>query len=263
MRVLITNDDGPPQPTSSPYIANFVRTLQQNTDWEIVVAIPKQQRSWIGKAHIIGENVSSEVRKYPETGDLEWVLLNGTPASCANIGVTHYGPFDLVISGPNYGRNTSAAYIMGSGTVGASTEAAISGVKSIALSYSYTQLAHPEEEISAASDVALKLVNYLVKHWSTEADVYTVNIPVFEGLSAKTPVKYTHILQNKWRDVFAPSKDDPSTFLWAPNYGKCDETVYAAGPGSDAWTVLHNEISVTPIRAVFQSVNLPENEIIL
>lgn len=63
------------------------------------------------------------------TQDNEWILLDATPASCANIGI-HYlfpnkPPVDLVISGPNFGRNSTALYIMSSGTVGAAMEAAL------------------------------------------------------------------------------------------------------------------------------------------
>jgi len=256
MRVLVTNDDGPPNQTISPYIANFVQALQRYTDWEIVVAVPSSQRSWIGKAHMIGAEVTGEAITDERTGDLEWLLLSGTPATCANIGVKHLGPIDLVISGPNYGRNTSAAYIMSSGTVGATLEAAIMGVRGIALSYSYTMLGHPEEHVSEASRLSVALVKYLLANWQQEAQVYTVNVPLFEGLGPHTPVHYTRILQNQWDAVF--SRPDPAThtYKWAPDYDKCDETVYAAGPGTDAWTVMHNEITVSPIRAVFQSVDL-------
>jgi tubulin--tyrosine ligase len=52
----------------------------------------------------------------------------GTPSTCANIGL-HYiageTPFDLVISGPNFGRNSSTVFTLGSGTIGGAMEAAL------------------------------------------------------------------------------------------------------------------------------------------
>jgi 5'/3'-nucleotidase SurE len=52
----------------------------------------------------------------------------GTPSTCANIGL-HYvagdTPYDLVISGPNFGRNSSTVFTLGSGTIGGAMEAAL------------------------------------------------------------------------------------------------------------------------------------------
>jgi tubulin--tyrosine ligase len=52
----VTNDDGPPSNESSPYILAFVRTLEE-AGHEVSVILPSEQRSWIGKAHIIGKDV--------------------------------------------------------------------------------------------------------------------------------------------------------------------------------------------------------------
>lgn len=57
------------------------------------------------------------------------MLVNGTPAACSQIGLHHFfkerGEVDLVISGPNFGRNSSAVYAMSSGTLGGGFEAAL------------------------------------------------------------------------------------------------------------------------------------------
>ncbi len=54
-----------------------------------------------------GTNVEGNEKE--EGGENKWTLLTGTPASCASIGI-HFlfpdGKPDLVISGPNFGRNT-------------------------------------------------------------------------------------------------------------------------------------------------------------
>ncbi|KAK0550162.1 hypothetical protein OC846_003787 [Tilletia horrida] len=44
---------------------------------------------------------------------------------------------DLVVSGPNFGRNTGSAFALSSGTLGAALSGALSGVKSIAVSYGH------------------------------------------------------------------------------------------------------------------------------
>lgn len=277
MHVFLTNDDGPPNETTSPYILDFANTITEETDWDLSIGVPIQQRSWIGKAHIIGEDVHASYLYTTKDGqkegpvsapesnnkNLEWTLLTGTPASCANIGCTYLykekGPVDLVISGPNYGRNTSAAYILSSGTVGAALEANLSGRRSIALSFSYTQVKHPKEHVKMASRLSIRLINWLLHHWQPNVRTYAVNVPLFPGLSLQTPIKWTPILENEWSSIFKETK--PGVFKWSPDYSLCDETVFAAGPGSDAWTIMHNEVSVSPIRAIFQNVPPPDEEI--
>ena len=47
-----------------------------------------------------------------------WCMITGTPASVANLALTNIVPdADLVISGPNYGRNCSTPLVLSSGTV--------------------------------------------------------------------------------------------------------------------------------------------------
>lgn len=74
---------------------------------------PRSETPSIGDA---GEVYSAVAPR--DEGD--WVLLNGTPATAVNIGV--HGLFtekyDLVLSGPNFGRNSSAVFTLGSGTIG-------------------------------------------------------------------------------------------------------------------------------------------------
>jgi tubulin--tyrosine ligase len=46
----------------------------------------------------------------------EWILLGGTPATCSSVGLRNLypGKIDLVVSGPNFGRNTSSAFALSS-----------------------------------------------------------------------------------------------------------------------------------------------------
>src|SRR6187402_2000245 len=102
----VVNDDGPPSNQSSPYVHSLVKTLQA-AGHTVSVVLPHTQRSWIGKAHIIGQTVKPT---YFRPGTLhkddgtthsrplatgskeqeEWVLVDGTPASCVQIGLYHY-----------------------------------------------------------------------------------------------------------------------------------------------------------------------------
>ncbi|RYO81589.1 hypothetical protein DL763_008540 [Monosporascus cannonballus] len=226
MHILVTNDDGPPSPTSSPYVHSLVRELQK-AGHTVSVCLPHTQRSWIGKAHVIGQTVkplyyrpSATFDPRPsaadtvqgtthsrpsEAGEEEWVLVDGTPASAAQIGLHHFfrdrGPIDLVVSGPNYGRNTTAVFALSSGTLGGALEAAVCRKRAIALSYAFFSRNHDPAIIDGASKHAARVIETLYGQWPEDGsiDLYTVNVPLVEGVGANKTV-FTGMLQNYWEE---------------------------------------------------------------
>lgn len=52
----VTNDDGPPSEHSSPYVLPFCKQLEA-AGHTVSVILPDNQRSWIGKAHLVGKDV--------------------------------------------------------------------------------------------------------------------------------------------------------------------------------------------------------------
>lgn len=255
MHILVTNDDGPPSP-ASPYVHALVRGLQA-AGHVVSVCLPDGQRSWIGKAHMIGKTVkpvyyrpppiydpqsndhnhassltyprpassSSNARRKnnnktlnihhhlpkPEQGPIEeWVLVDGTPASAAQIGLHHAfkerGAVDLVVSGPNFGRNSTALFALSSGTLGAALEAAVCRAKSIALSYAHFKDRQDPKDpaaVDAATAHSVRVIEALYKNWPTDGsvDLYTVNVPLLPGLlknGSGMKVLFTPMLQNYW-----------------------------------------------------------------
>lgn len=197
----MTNDDGPPSLDASPFLHAFIRVLLRSFP-TIRVVLPNSQRSWIGKAYLIsdvlqgeyyytslstGDGLSGERRstrrELKSEDELEWVLLDGTPASCCNIGTHSLYPnqIDLVLSGPNYGRNTSSAFSLSSGTIGAALDGALTGIPAIALSYGIVDRPPREDVVREAHEIAVRVIGKL---WESgfekgmEADLYSVNIPV-------------------------------------------------------------------------------------
>lgn len=214
-----------------------------------------------------------------EDGD-EWVLINSTPASCVQIGLYHYfqerGPIDVVVSGPNYGRNTTALFALSSGTIGAAMEGAICGKRSIALSYAFSSRTHDPVVIAEASRHSVRLVEYLCENWANDVDLYSVNVPLEPGVS-QNKVLYTEMLRNLWKsgscfEVADPAsadepelqeqrlrnegevagkKPDPNFcvsdkprprlqhkhFKWAPNFQDVYQSVEESAPGNDGWAV--------------------------
>ncbi|KAF9876049.1 calcium-translocating P-type ATPase [Colletotrichum karsti] len=220
MHILLTNDDGPPSPHSSPYVHSLVHYLQK-AGHVVSVCLPHTQRSWIGKAHMIGQTVkplyyrpspdglhgtegTTSTRPSAAAGEEEWVLVDGTPASCVQIALHHFfkerGPIDLVVSGPNYGRNTTAVFALSSGTLGGALEAAVCKRKSIALSYAFFSRNHDPVIIEGAARHSVRVIEKLYQQWPAgdEVDLYTVNVPLVEGVETHKTM-FTGVLQNYWR----------------------------------------------------------------
>lgn len=257
----------------------------------VSVVLPHTQRSWIGKAHIVGQTVkptyfrpgrlhaddgTTHARPLPagSAEQEEWILVDGTPASCVQIGLYHYfhdrGPVDLVVSGPNYGRNSTAVFSLSSGTLGGALEAAICRRRAIALSYAFFSRNHDPAIIAAASRLSIRLIDYLYKNWGEGVDLYSVNVPLVENVDTKK-ILWTSLLQNYWgpgscfqevedvdesadegeeriRETEVTPEDASSNtenvtrhahkhFKWAPRFADVYKSVEEAGPGNDGWVV--------------------------
>jgi 5'/3'-nucleotidase SurE len=220
----LTNDDGPPSAQSSPYILAFVQALEKQNH-TVSVIVPDVQRSWIGKAHIVGQDVQASIYWPPSTTpDIHtpgsgtspnststdgtkamhpWILVNSTPATCAQLGLSHFfndrGPIDLVISGPNYGRNTTAVFALSSGTLGAALEAAVCGYRAIALSFAFYDRTNLPDVVAESCRQAVRVCEYLATNAIfDQGRLYSVNVPVKKGVSEQRVV-WTRMLQNQWK----------------------------------------------------------------
>ncbi|GAA5914782.1 hypothetical protein JCM8208_005700 [Rhodotorula glutinis] len=239
LRILLTNDDGPPSGTQghSPFVYPFARALV-DAGHDVRVVVPSSQKSWIGKAYHIADKCTGvfyyppvgsedgtggETRDLPRErrdGEMEWVLLNGTPATCASVALHNlFAPnsFDLVISGPNLGRNSSTAFAMSSGTVGAAMAAAISGANAIALSWGLMEgwKPPPQEFVEAATNVSRDVVERLYDvGWGEgdeRVDVYTVNVPLLPSIKKSPEVRWTTMAQTAYGRLFKSTPHPDST----------------------------------------------------
>ena len=268
-----------------------MKTLQ-DAGHTVSVILPHVQRSWIGKAHFVGhvtkptyfrpgtlheDDGTTHTRPLPEDVDgEEWVLVNGTPATCTQLGLHHFfqdrDPVDLVVSGPNYGRNSTALFSLSSGTVGGAMEAAVCRKKAIALSYAFYSRDHDPMLIAGASRLSVKLIEHLYNRWDQNADLYTINVPLVEGVE-KHKILYTNTLQNYWssgssfqeidatsdEDEVKPGKEEmeirsqlvPSNngigsvatrhkhkhFKWSPKFTDIHKSIEENPPGNDGWAL--------------------------
>lgn len=205
----------------SPYVRPLVEALQ-GAGHLVSVAIPAASRSWIGKAHLIeaalkatyvppdafrNDGTWDETYTTPTPSESEastepeWVVItNGTPASCVQLGLfnlfTDRPPIDLVISGPNHGRNASTIYNLSSGTVGGALEAATCGKRGIAISFG-SKDEQPLDIIEAAARLAVRIVHHLYENWDDRVELYNLNIPMRLDVETR-PVLYTRTLPYYW-----------------------------------------------------------------
>ena len=286
------NDDGPPS-NVSPYIHPFVKALERNGH-VVSVVIPASSRSWIAKAHI-RETILKANYIFPQqannnalpqqnhfhgqTKDKKdekgknwpWVVItNGTPASCVqlalygNIFPHHYHdldderpPIDLVISGPNHGRNASSIYNLSSGTVGGALEAATCKKRAIALSFA-SKDEQPPTVIDAASRLAVRVVERLCSHWDDGVEVYNVNVPMRADVEGR-PVRYTTAFKNYWSEACLYAEVEGADhhingtgdgcengngyheryFSFSPDLSAMKKDLWASPEGTDAHTVLN------------------------
>ncbi|KAK6454811.1 tubulin-tyrosine ligase family-domain-containing protein [Scheffersomyces xylosifermentans] len=300
MHVLLTNDDGPLNDSSCPYMKYLVDEINAETDWDLSIVVPNQQRSWIGKAHFAGKTLTTtyiytkystatpnpKINAYEGPFNLpqdkyagpewqEWCLVNSTPAACADLGIHHIynkdkGPIDLVVSGPNFGKNSSNLYILTSGTVGAAMEAVTHGVKSIAVSYAFNNLNHDYHILKEAAKISVKLIKKLYGQLQNQdnIDIFSVNVPLIPSLElGKTKIQYAPVLKNYWNSIYAPAEDlnehGQQQFTWNPDFKK----VYKDGLNdfnhTDSRVLLNEGISVTPLKASFNIVEPLDGEISL
>lgn len=124
---LLTNDDG--------IHSHFLRALAEAMEplFEIVVAAPAREQSWIGRALSRRREVGVEPADFG--GRRAWAI-DGTPSDCVNIALAHLmeAPPQIVVSGINIGYNTTLPLLYSSGTIAGALEGANWGLPALAVS---------------------------------------------------------------------------------------------------------------------------------
>ncbi len=130
MRILLTNDDG----VNARGLAVLETAARRLSD-DIWVVAPAEEQSGAGHSLTLTEPV--RLRRHGERR----FSVTGTPTDAVMLALAHImkdNPPDLILSGVNRGANL-AEDVTYSGTVSAAMEGALAGVRSIALSQSYSR----------------------------------------------------------------------------------------------------------------------------
>src|SRR5215211_4445730 len=130
MRILLTNDDG-----INARGLDLLETVARRFSDDIWVVAPTEEQS--GAGHSLTLTRPVRLRRH----DDRRFSVSGTPTDAVMLALAYImkdSPPDLILSGINRGANL-AEDVTYSGTVSAAMEGALAGVRSIALSQSYSR----------------------------------------------------------------------------------------------------------------------------
>lgn len=222
MRILVSNDDG----VYSPGIAILAEVASEFGDVRIVA--PDSERSSTG--HAI---TSSRPLTYRRTTvkDLSAYRVDGTPADCVALGAHMWEKVDLVLSGLNHGLNLGNS-IGHSGTLAAAKQAALLGIRGIAL--------------SAPAGVEPDYEPF--KPWIRRAIATLLAEPALPLVNVNFPrhpkgLVWTRVSVRLYDGRIVPAKDphDRDVFWFTA------QPIEGAEEGTDRWAVEQGWVSLTPL----------------
>lgn len=169
MRILLTNDDG-----INARGLDLLETVAQSFSEDIWVVAPTEEQSGAGHSLTLTEPV--RLRKH----DNRRFSVTGTPTDAVMLALAHVmkdSPPDLILSGINRGANLGED-VTYSGTVSAAMEGALAGVRSIALSQSYSREGMGDTVPFAAAEAwAEKVLRPLIDFEPPPGTLINVNFP--------------------------------------------------------------------------------------
>jgi 5'-nucleotidase len=244
MRILVTNDDGISAPGLE--VAEAIAAAIAGPSGEVWVVAPAFEQS--GVAHAV-----SYVRPMRlERLEPRRFAVEGSPADCVLAGLHEImkdGPPDLVISGVNRGHNVAEDTLY-SGTVGGAMEAALHGVRAVAMSQYHGPASAAGDPFGAARAHGAGLVRKLVEAatWPSTpyAAFYNVNfppVPADEVRGTRATIQGHRAAATF--GVLPHVAPNGRTFLWLTHgHGNAD-----TAPGTDSRECHDGHITVTPLIA--------------
>ncbi len=225
MRILVSNDDG----IYSPGIAVLAEIASEFGSVRVVA--PDVERSSAGHSITASRPLSYKPTRLAE---LTAYRVNGTPADCVSLGAYHWEKVDIVLSGLNLGFNLGNS-IWHSGTVAAAKQAALLGLRGVALSV-------PAGAESAADFEPLKpWLRQVLRTVLGE-----VNLPLVNVNFPRHPrgIIWTRASVRRYDGKIVPAQDPAGRRL----FWFTVTPVEGAEETTDRWAVEQGWISLTPLR---------------
>ena len=224
-RILISNDDG----IYSPGISALAKIASRFGEVRIVA--PDVEQS--SMSHAI---TSSRPLRYKRIrlGDFEAYRVNGTPADCVALGAHRWGHVDLVLSGINLGLNLGNS-CWHSGTLAAAKQAALLGLRGIAISAPVSDSREPN--FAEIEPYVSKVIDLLLAE--EKMSLVNVNLP-----EKPKGIRWTRQSVRQYDGKVVPGKDP----MGRPIFWFTVTPLEGAEEGTDRWAVEHNWVSITPLR---------------
>jgi len=223
-RILISNDDG----IYSPGILALAKAAAHFGEVRIVA--PDVEQSSMG--HAITSSRPLRYRRTP-IATFEAYRVNGTPADCVALGVHHWRRVDLVLSGINLGVNLGNA-CWHSGTLAVAKQAALLGLRGIALS---TSALGGEPDFEALEPCVSEVLSLLIPEF--DMPLINVNIP-----AKARGIRWTRQAVQQYDGAVVRGKDP----LGRQIYWFTIKGLKGEEKGTDRWAFQNHWVSITPLR---------------
>src|SRR5213083_1521918 len=225
MRILVSNDDG----VYSPGIAALAKAAKRFG--EVRIFAPDVEQSSMG--HAI--TASRPLRyKRIRLDEFEAYRVNVTPADCVALGTHQWQHTDVVLSGINLGLNLVNS-CWHSGTLAAAKQAALLGLRGIAISAPVSDSREPN--FAELEPYVSKVIELLLAE--EKMSLVNVNLP-----EKPKGIRWTRQSVRQYDGKVVPGKDP----MGRPIYWFTVTPLEGAEEGTDRWAVEHNWVSITPLR---------------
>lgn len=224
MRILIANDDG----IYSPGILALAQVAVEFGEVRIVA--PDVEQSSMG--HAITASRPLTYKKTP-IQDFEAYRVNGTPADCVALGASQWEDVDIVLSGINMGPNLGNS-CWHSGTLAAAKQAALLGLRGVALS---ADINDEEPDFEIIKPCVRQVLRELLNGY--DFPLLNVNFPAHpKGL------RWTRQSVRHYDGHVTPGKDPAGRQHYWFTVIPIEETE----EDTDRWAVQNGMASITPLR---------------
>lgn len=225
MRILITNDDG----IYSPGLAALAAIAASLG--EIRIVAPHVEMS--AAAHSITSARPLTCKRTPLNGR-EAYRVNGTPADCVALGLHQWKDAEVVLSGLNLGSNLGNS-LWPSGTLAAARQAALMGVRGIALS---TPASGEEADFATLRPAVLRALEFLLP--LDKVPLVNVNFP------SQPPrgMRWTRQSVRHYDGRIVPGQDP----MGREHFWFTVTPAEDVEEGTDRWAIENGYVSLTPIR---------------
>jgi 5'-nucleotidase len=232
VRILLTNDDG----IHAPGLALLERIARRLSD-DVWVCAPAEEQSGTGHSLTLHMPV-----RLNEHGERRFAVA-GTPTDAINLALrklfTDRKP-DIVISGINAGENLGDD-VTYSGTISAAFEAALAGIKAVALSQAMRDAGHG---FSAAEHWAERVLAPLLAVPLARRTLVNVNFPAL----AAPEVKGIRVVRQGFHDYSRGSLVEGTDPRGRPYYWfGLEDAEHTLDHGTDLEAIEDGYVAVTPL----------------